>query len=90
MCEGQPLPPYYDSAYRCEMEIVRFDSRLPNPKYQVLVNQLKAQLAVAPVLCGSEGGEASTQQLLSLANAVGLSAKSAACSPRECLVVPLQ
>lgn len=91
MCEGQPLPPYYDSAYKCEMEIVRFDSRLPNPKYQVLVNQLKEQLAVAPVLCATEGMDAPTEQLWSLSNAVGLSgAKSTASSRRECLVVPLQ
>jgi hypothetical protein len=91
VCDGRPLPPYYDPAYRCEMEIVRFDSRMPSPKYLALVNQLKAELAVAPVLCAAsgatkEGGtpeELQTRQLLALTNAVGrepdrLSAPSAA------------
>ena len=79
--DGRPLPPYYDPAYRCEMEIVRFDSRLPNPKYQALVNQLKAELAMAPVFCASQGTEdvdSQSRQLLSLSNAVGRSAASRA------------
>ena len=32
--DGAPVPSYYDSRYGCEMEILRFDSRRPNPKIQ--------------------------------------------------------
>lgn len=74
MCDGQPLPPYYDPAYRCEMEIVRFDSRLPSPKYQALVDTLKTELALAPVICSSAGIEemgGQSRQLMALGNAVG-------------------
>jgi hypothetical protein len=73
VCDGRPLPPYYDPAYRCEMEIVRFDSRMPSPKYQALVDQLKAELALAPVFCAALGDpeELQTRQLLALTNAVG-------------------
>jgi hypothetical protein len=78
VCDGQPLPPYYDPAYRCEMEIVRFDSRMPSPKYQALVNQLKAELALAPVVCAAFGTpeELETRQLLALTNAVGQRTRS--------------
>jgi hypothetical protein len=51
--ENQPLPPYYDPAYRCEMEIVKFDSRQPNPKYRSLVEKLQAELPLTPVTCRS-------------------------------------
>jgi hypothetical protein len=73
VCDGLPLPPYYDPAYRCEMEIVRFDSRMPSPKYQALVDQLKAELAQAPVFCAAFGAqeELEMRQLLALTNAVG-------------------
>ncbi len=81
VCDGQRLPPYYDPAYRCEMEIVRFDSRLPNPRYQVLVNQLKTELALAQVFCASTEAveEMGTQsrQLIALSNAVGHGTSSA-------------
>jgi hypothetical protein len=55
--EGNSLPPYYDEAYRCEMELVRFDSREPSPKYQAMVNRLKEDLADSQVVCASEGRE---------------------------------
>lgn len=44
-----PLPRYYDPQYQCEMEIVRFDSRRPNPKYQALVDRIQAELPAAPI-----------------------------------------
>src|ERR1019366_6402395 len=31
--DGVELPPYYDRRYRCQMEVLRFDSRETNPKY---------------------------------------------------------
>jgi hypothetical protein len=46
-----PLPPYYDPHYGCEMQLIRFDSRLPNPKYHIWVNQLRSDLLTSPLLC---------------------------------------
>src|ERR1051326_2267749 len=50
---NQALPPYYDPAYQCEMEVVRFDSRRPNPKYRGVVDKLRAELPSSKVLCGT-------------------------------------
>lgn len=49
--ESGELPPYYDPHYGCEMQILRFDSRAPNPKYQVWVNQLRSDLLTSPLIC---------------------------------------
>jgi len=48
---GQELPPYYDSQYRCQMEVLQFDSRNPNPKYADWVAELAGLLTAAPVVC---------------------------------------
>jgi hypothetical protein len=42
---GTTLPPYYDPRYRCMMEILRFDSRRPNPRFLDLIEQLRERLA---------------------------------------------
>jgi hypothetical protein len=47
--EGAELPPYYDHRYRCKMEVLRFDSREPNKKYQSQLDELREQVAIAPV-----------------------------------------
>lgn len=62
------LPPYYDPAYQCEMEVVRFDSRVPNPRYQVLVEQMKAELPLVRVTCSTPQLEGPSNGLLSLAH----------------------
>jgi hypothetical protein len=51
--DGTVVPSYYDSRYRCEMELLRFDSRYPNPKYDGIVELLKRQLATVPVVACS-------------------------------------
>jgi hypothetical protein len=38
--DGKVVPPYYDPSYRCTMQILRFDSREPNPRYAPLVRRL--------------------------------------------------
>ena len=43
--DGTTLPPYYDPRYKCMMEILRFDSRRPNPKFIGLIDQLREKLA---------------------------------------------
>jgi hypothetical protein len=38
---GQELPPFYDPYYGCEMQLLGFDSRKPNPKYEPIIAELK-------------------------------------------------
>jgi hypothetical protein len=56
--DGADLPPYYDPQYECEMQLLRFDSRFPNPKYSEAVRELSATLAVAPVIRRNNPGTA--------------------------------
>jgi len=51
---GDELPPYYDPKYGCEMEVLEFDSRFPNPKYQTAVRELSDTLLHSPVICREE------------------------------------
>jgi hypothetical protein len=51
LADGRELPPYFDPQYRCQMEVLQFDSRYPNPKYGDLVCELSADLLEAPVIC---------------------------------------
>ncbi len=55
---GQPLcvgatevPPYHDPRYKCQMTILRFDSDLPNPRYESWVEEIRENLIDAPVVC---------------------------------------
>jgi hypothetical protein len=49
--DGAALPPYFDKRYGCEMEVLRFDTRSPNAKYQESVTALIGALAESPVIC---------------------------------------
>jgi hypothetical protein len=49
-CEGVELPPYYDDRYQCLMEVLRFDSREPNPRYGAMLDELRELVATAPVI----------------------------------------
>lgn len=51
---ASPIPPYYDPRYDCEMELLRFDSRRPNPKFEPLIDELKTRLAYVPVIAGTD------------------------------------
>jgi len=48
---GEKLPAYYDPQYKCQMEIVRFISDSPNPRYWRWIDQISATLLNVPVLC---------------------------------------
>ncbi len=48
--DGTELPAYYDPRYQCEMEVLRFDSRYPNPKFRNWVSELSSFLTTAPVI----------------------------------------
>ena len=43
--DGRTVPSYHDPRYKCEMELLRFDSRRPSAKYSGLVDLLKGQLS---------------------------------------------
>jgi hypothetical protein len=51
VADGVELPPYYDPHYGCEMEALRFDSDLPNPKYKNWIEELRRSLEAAPMVC---------------------------------------
>jgi hypothetical protein len=48
--EGRPVPAYYDAKYQSDIELLRFDSRRPNPKYRKLIDLLSARLTNVAVI----------------------------------------
>jgi hypothetical protein len=50
---GAQLKPYYDPKYDCEMEVLRFDTRLASAKYHHLIERLKPNLVHVPVVVQS-------------------------------------
>ena len=56
-CGGTKLPSYYDPQYRCQMEILRFDSSLPDASCRSWVEQLSERLTEVPVLVAREPAE---------------------------------
>ena len=48
--DGTTVPTYYDPRYKCDMEILRFDSRRPNTKYASLVEALREKMANVRVI----------------------------------------
>jgi hypothetical protein len=53
--DGVTIPTYYDQAYRCSMELLRFDSRCPNAKYAGLIEQLRRKLTDVLVIANRQG-----------------------------------
>jgi hypothetical protein len=51
VASGEELPTYWDPRYRCEMQVLEFDSRHPNPKYRDWVAELAVDLTSADVVC---------------------------------------
>jgi hypothetical protein len=51
--DGTPVPSYFDPRYGCEMEILRFDSRRPNPKFNDLIERLRERMASVSILAPS-------------------------------------
>jgi hypothetical protein len=47
---GLELPAYYDPEYRCDLQVLRFDSSCPNPKYESYLSSTRASLATVPVI----------------------------------------
>ena len=49
------LPIYNDPQYDCDMEILKFHSWAPNPRYTVWVEQMKEELSQISVIAGQSG-----------------------------------
>jgi len=45
-----PIPRYFDSRYNCDMEILRFNSSAPNPRYREWAEQVASDLVEIPVV----------------------------------------
>jgi hypothetical protein len=54
MADTSPIPAYYDPRYGCNMELLRFDSRRPSPKYAPLIAELTEKLATVRVIASTE------------------------------------
>lgn len=52
------IPSYYDPQYGCDMELLRFDSRSPNPSYEELINRLSDRLSEVLVVTATEPSHA--------------------------------
>ena len=52
---GGPLPTYYDPMYRCAIEVLRFYSWAPNPRFYSWIEEIKAELRELPVFMGVVG-----------------------------------
>ena len=55
MSRGSELPSYFEPQYKCEMEILRFDSSRPNPRYRPWVDDCREHLETAPVISAHAG-----------------------------------
>lgn len=53
MESGSELAPYYDPNYNCEMEMLTFDSRSPNPRYTGWIREFQVALLQIPVIAPS-------------------------------------
>jgi hypothetical protein len=47
---GDEIPRYFDPRFDCEMEILRFDSAKPNPRFETWIDELKGYLSGIPVV----------------------------------------
>jgi hypothetical protein len=55
--KGEPLPPYEDPRYGCQMDLLRFDSRSPAQRFAPLISQVEAKLANTVALAPNNGVE---------------------------------
>lgn len=54
VADGEVIPQYYDPEYNCHMEMLRFDSRKPNPKYRDLLTGIRKSMISTPIICRSD------------------------------------
>lgn len=49
--EGTAIPAYYDPRYACEMDILRFHSWNPNPRYAQWIEEIRNSLQRLTIIC---------------------------------------
>lgn len=54
MAHGAEVPTYYDPQYGCEMEMLAFDSRSPNPRYAGWIREFREALLQIPMISCDE------------------------------------
>jgi hypothetical protein len=52
---GEVIPPYEDPGYGCQMDLLRFDSRLPARRFIPLISQVEEKLASTVAVVCSDG-----------------------------------
>jgi hypothetical protein len=57
--EGRPATAYFDPAYGCDMELLRFDCQKLNPRFGALLDRTRRLLMGAPVIVASSEAAAS-------------------------------
>jgi hypothetical protein len=67
---GSTIPAYYDPQYECQMELLRFDSRRPNAKYNGLIELLRRKLARVSVIASEPAESFAPEPVLQPAYAV--------------------
>lgn len=55
--QGADLPVYYDPQYACKMEILKFYSWAPNPRYAVWIKQMREELSRISVIARHHGDQ---------------------------------
>jgi hypothetical protein len=85
------LPPYYDPQYGCKMEVLRFDSIRPSPRFDGWINDLCSYWRQAPVIRSVISAQRTPwavpplnslqQDLANLSSAVGVSRGAAFTAP---------
>lgn len=68
-CGNATVPPYYDENYRCEMELLQFDSRRSSEKYNFLIDRLSVRLATALVVSNAPAAAAPAGRQMEMAAA---------------------
>jgi hypothetical protein len=60
------LPHYYDPQYDCEMELLRFDSTEPNPRFEPWIEELRSHLTSAIVVQSNAQPGAQLEELAAI------------------------
>jgi hypothetical protein len=58
--EGKPIPSYFDPKYNTEIDLLRFDSRHPSPRYAGLIDGVMRTLANVSLVGGSHAVSVNT------------------------------
>jgi hypothetical protein len=71
---GAELPSYHDPNYRCEMNVLRFESNRPNPRYEAWIEQIRDEIWTAPLICRTaQDARRTNASLRALSRALGQS-----------------